>query len=277
MRLWAISDLHLGHAHNRQALAAMPSFGGDWLIVAGDVGESLTHLAFAWRALTERFARVIWTPGNHELWSRPGETPPMRGTTRYRAFVHLCREFGVLTPEDPFAVWPHGAVPTTIAPIFVLYDYSFRPPGIDRSQALDWAREHDILCGDELLLHPDPFPTRDAWCHARCAITEERLAAVPADHDVVLVNHFPLRYDLAHLPRIPRFSIWCGTTKTEEWHRRFRATVVVSGHLHIRSTQFRDGVRFEEVSLGYPKQWNASRGIAGYLRAILEPEPSTRL
>jgi hypothetical protein len=65
-----------------------------------------------------------------------------------------------------------------------------------------------------------------------------------------------LREDLAKLPRIPRFSIWCGTRRTEDWHLRFNATVVVSGHLHIRSTSHRDGVRFEEVSLGYPRQWS---------------------
>ncbi len=268
MRLWAISDLHLGHAHNRNALAELPPFGEDWLVVAGDVGEGLTHLAYAWRNLTGRFAKVIWTPGNHELWSRPGETPALRGTVRYDAFVRLCREFGVLTPEDPYPVWPCGPDPVTIAPLFLLYDYSFRPPEVDRAGAVEWARERDILCADEMLLDPHPYETRDAWCHARCETTEARLAEVPDHHQLVLVNHFPLRYDLAHLPRIPRFSIWCGTTRTEDWHRRFRATVVVSGHLHIRSTQERDGVRFEEVSLGYPAQWDPSRGVAGYLRRI---------
>ena len=30
-----------------------------------------------------------------------------------------------------------------------------------------------------------------------------------------------------------------------------------------------DGVRFEEVSLGYPRQWSAARGITSYLRQIL--------
>jgi len=47
----------------------------------------------------------------------------------------------------------------------------------------------------------------------------------------VLINHFPLREDLVRLRRIPRFSIWCGTKATQEWHTRFRAQVVVSGHL----------------------------------------------
>jgi hypothetical protein len=84
-----------------------------------------------------------------------------------------------------------------------------------------------------------------------------------------LINHFPFREDLVRLRRIPRFSIWCGTRRTEDWHRRFPVAVVVSGHLHIRSTTYRDGVRFEEVSLGYPRDWQQEQGIQPYLREIL--------
>jgi hypothetical protein len=83
-----------------------------------------------------------------------------------------------------------------------------------------------------------------------------------------------LRPDLAVLPRIPRFTIWCGTTQTADWHTRFAAEVVVSGHLHMRSTRWRNGVRFEEVSLGYPAQWQPARGADAYLRQILPAPPA---
>jgi hypothetical protein len=56
---------------------------------------------------------------------------------------------------------------------------------------------------------------------------------------------------------------------TEDWGRRFRARVAVSGHLHMRTTLCRDGVRYEEVSLGYPRDWDDARGINWYLREIL--------
>src|SRR6185295_20091591 len=104
---------------------------------------------------------------------------------------------------------------------------------------------------------------------ARCKAAEPRLAAAAREAPLVLINHFPLRYDLAVLPRIPRFSIWCGTRRTEDWHVRFRAHAVVYGHLHIRNTTFRDGVRCEEVSLGYPQNWNPQRTVESYLREIL--------
>ena len=85
----------------------------------------------------------------------------------------------------------------------------------------------------------------------------------------MLINHFPLRRELAVLPAVPRFSVWCGTRRTEDWHVRFGASVVVFGHLHIRQTRHIDGVRFEEVSLGYPRQWQTDRGAGSYLRRIL--------
>ena len=78
---------------------------------------------------------------------------------------------------------------------------------------------------------------------------------MPAQYPTVLVSHFPLRRDVVRLPTMPEFAIWCGTRLTEDWHCRFRAEAVVMGHLHMPGVQWRDGVPFEEVSLGYPQQW----------------------
>jgi hypothetical protein len=73
-RLLAISDLHVGYPQNRAyAEELSPGDPGDWLIVAGDVGESFTDVGFTLASLTRRFARVIWTPGNHELWTLPSD------------------------------------------------------------------------------------------------------------------------------------------------------------------------------------------------------------
>jgi hypothetical protein len=267
-RLLATSDLHLGHRANREALAALGAFPGDWLIVAGDVGERPEHLVHALDALVPRFARVIWTPGNHDLWRPAGAEDRTRGQARYDELVAICRDRRVVTPEDPFVPWP--AEPDTfIAPMFLLFDYSFRPPAVPLDQAVAWARESGVVSGDELMLDPFPWPSRIAWCHARVEATAARLAALPPGSRTVLVNHWPLRHDLAIPPRIPRFSIWCGTTRTEDWGRRFRARVVISGHLHMRSSLVRDGVRYEEVSLGYPRDWDVARGMGSYLREIL--------
>jgi 3',5'-cyclic AMP phosphodiesterase CpdA len=277
MTLYAISDLHLSRKENREALEAFDRDAGDayrhdWLIVAGDVGERVDHLTLALEVLTRRFATVIWTPGNHDLWCPAGATNRTRGVARYDELVAEARRFGALTPEDPYALWPGqtpDGTPTYIVPMFLLFDYSFRPADVAREDAVAWARASGVVASDETLLSPAPDPTRDAWCHARCDATEARLLALPPAARTILVNHWPLRHDLARPPRIPRFSIWSGTTRTESWGERFRARIVVSGHLHLRSTLARHGVRYDEVSLGYLRDWKRERGLAYYFRALL--------
>ena len=270
MRLLAIADLHLAHAANREALRSLGHYSDDWLVVAGDVGERPDHLRLALDALVPRFARVIWTPGNHDLW-RSTDPQATAGQDRYEELVAICRSFGVLTPEDPFARWPADRS-TFIVPMFLLFDYSFRPADVDEPGALGWARESGVISVDEARLDPSPFASRAAWCAARCDLTRLRLEALPDGAQTVLINHWPLRYDLARPPRIPRFSLWCGTVRTHDWAQRFNARAVISGHLHLRTTLWRDSVRFEEVSLGYPRDWRRERGIDWYLRDVLSSE-----
>jgi len=276
MRLLAISDLHVGYPENRAyADSLSPGDPADWLIVAGDVGEVFADVGFVLASLANRFAKVIWTPGNHELWTLPSDPVKLRGAARYQALVKVCRRFGVLTPEDEFPVWEGAGGPVTVAPLFTLYDYSFartaaaadQPPAgqaaadqaaadqaaADQAAALAAARAAGIKPADEGRLHADPYPSAAAWCHDQVARTRARLAAV--DGPVVLVSHWPLRRAPAAALRQPEFAPWCGTTLTAGWHTRPQVLAAVYGHLHFpRSTSY-DGVRFEEVSVGYPREW----------------------
>ncbi|MEO1171586.1 MAG: metallophosphoesterase [Myxococcota bacterium] len=270
MKLFAIADLHLNHRVNREALETVTARPNDWLIVAGDVAEKPEHMVEAWRTLSKRFARIVWVPGNHELWTTKAEDEePLKGAAKYHHLVELCREFGVVTPEDPYPLFDGEGGPAVVAPLFLLYDYSFRPEEVPRERVLDWAAEGGVRCSDESMLSPAPFPSREDWCENRVRTTLPRLESASAQHDTVLVNHWPLREDTIWIPRIPRFTPWCGTRATEDWHRRFRARAVVSGHLHVRSRRWIDDVRFEEVSLGYPRHWKHEKGIDHYIREIL--------
>ncbi|HKT84230.1 MAG TPA: metallophosphoesterase [Solirubrobacterales bacterium] len=254
--LFAVSDLHVDHPENRELLQQMrPDSPRDWLIVAGDVADDPATVEWALRLLAERYARLIWVPGNHELLTHGEDPLGLRGERRYLHLVELCRRLGVLTPEDPFPRWEGDGGPATLAPLFLLYDYSFgRNVGASKEEALRRAHDAGVVCVDEYLLHPDPFPSREAWCGARVAEAERRLAAVDPALPTVLINHFPLLEAPTRVLRHPEFAQWCGTVATADWHRRFRAVAAVYGHLHIPRTTWHDGVRFEEVSLGYPRE-----------------------
>ncbi|TMR91917.1 metallophosphoesterase family protein [Nonomuraea basaltis] len=270
-RLLAASDLHAGMADNRRIVESLrPEAAADWLIVAGDVAERSDDVAWALRLLAERFERVIWTPGNHELWTPREDPVQLRGEARYRFLVELCRDLGVVTPEDPFPTWQGPGGPVAVAPIFTLYDYTFRRPrSMSKKQSLELAYEAGVVCTDEFLLHPDPYPSIEEWCSARVAETERRLAEHDPAVSLVVAGHWPLLPDPTKALWRPQFAQWCGTELTARWHVRFRPEAVVYGHLHIPRTTWHDGVRFEEVSIGYPREWRRRGHPFGLLRQIL--------
>nr|AAL15596.1 Sim18 [Streptomyces antibioticus] len=273
--LVGISDLHVHYEDNRRVVERLrPESADDWLLLAGDVAETVEDIAWAMDLLRGRFAKVVWAPGNHELWTPPYDQVQLRGEARYRHLVELCRGLGVVTPEDPYPVWDGPGGPVAIAPLFVLYDYSFRSDGArDEQDALALAEDAGVICTDEFMLHADPFPSRADWCRARVEYTEARLAAVDEALPTVLVNHYPLVRTPTRVLRHPEFALWCGTEATADWHRRFRAAAVVYGHLHIPSLLYEDGVPHHEVSLGYPSEWQRRPAAPGRLVRIL-PEPA---
>ncbi|ADG78343.1 Metallophosphoesterase OS=Tsukamurella paurometabola (strain ATCC 8368 / DSM / CCUG 35730 /CIP 100753 / JCM 10117 / KCTC 9821 / NBRC 16120 / NCIMB 702349/ NCTC 13040) OX=521096 GN=Tpau_1725 PE=4 SV=1 [Tsukamurella paurometabola] len=273
-KLFAISDLHVGHRGNEEIVDRIrPETPDDWLILAGDICERTDALDEVLAAVAPRFATVIWVPGNHELYTTAKDPMQVFGAARYDHLVDLCRSHGVLTPEDPYPVFDDPASgPVTIAAMFLLYDYTFRDPDKTKTQALAAARENNVVATDEFLLSPEPYATRDAWCAARLEYTRRRLAALPAGSRTVLINHWPLRREPTEVLFYPDFALWCGTVESADWHLRYRAEAVVYGHLHIPRTIWYDGVRFEEVSVGYPREWK-QRGLPEPLLRQILPAP----
>lgn len=271
--LYALSDLHVGYRENRELVDRIrPTDPGDWLIVAGDVGEFFADIEWCLGLLRSRFAKVVWAPGNHELWTHPEDPVQLRGEHRYHELVEMCRRLDVLTPEDEYPLWTGRGGPLLVAPLFVLYDYSFRAPGTHtKAESLAYAHSTGVVCTDEWMLHPDPYPSREAWCAQRVEYTERRLAACAPEQSVVLVNHYPLIRDPMDVLRYPEFAQWCGTERTASWHLRFRAATVVYGHLHIPRNITRDGVLFQEVSLGYPREWKSRSTPPPVLRPVVLP------
>ena len=161
--LFAVSDLHYSHPANWPIIESLrPESDNDWLIVAGDVGHTFDDIEKVLRLLKQRYAKVIWTPGNHELWTTPDEPVQLRGVGRYQALVRMCRNNDVLTPEDDFAIWQGTSGPVTVVPLFQLYDHSWLAPGATtKKELLEHAFRTGVVCADEVMLHSDPYPDRE--------------------------------------------------------------------------------------------------------------------
>ncbi len=110
-------------------------------------------------------------------------------------------------------------------PLFLLYDYTFLPPGCTtKEEGLEYAHGTGVVCTDEHLLHPDPYPSREEWCRARVAETERRLAELPDGLPLIPVTHWPLHRHPTEVLWYPEFAMWCGTVLTDDWHRRYPCT-----------------------------------------------------
>ncbi|WP_018691947.1 metallophosphoesterase family protein [Algicola sagamiensis] len=255
--LFAVSDLHVSHAGNRAVVSAFwPETEHDWLILAGDIAEQESDFEWAISLLADRFEKVIWTPGNHELWSTPNDKLKLPGELRYKHLVKICRRYGVATPEDPFLRYTcQDGSHVTIAPIFTLYDYSFRNAADHTAlQAVERARRSGAMSSDEFFLKAFPYQSVMNWCDERVAYTDERLRQLDSEEPIVLVSHFPLIKEATNGLKNPDFAIWCGTNKTRKMVEQLNAKLVIYGHLHLPSVDIYEGVIHAEVSLGYPKE-----------------------
>lgn len=268
MKILAISDIHVNHPENWAALQNLSPQLDAWLIVAGDIADSIEDIEKSFALLVKRFQQVIWVPGNHDLWTLPNDPDGRKGNYKYNYLIELCQKYGVVSPEDSYPIVGSASQKIRILPLFILYDYSFRPTNIGLEQVMDWASEANSGCSDEFFLYPDPYPTRQDWCRARCDLTLKRLEACNDGIPSIIVNHFPLLEEFAYAPLVPRFTPWCGSRSTHDWHLRFNSKVVVTGHMHIPMTRYKDGVRFEDVSFGYPRQRWREKHIDNCLRKI---------
>ena len=299
--LFAISDLHVSYPENRELVEGLrPASDADWLIVAGDVGEKVADVEWTLGRLRELFGDPLFVrhPKGVEPTARALALAPAIADILSRAQSVLASPAFEEGVEVPVHVDELGEVilitgsnmsgkstflrtlginlclayaggPVAVCPLFLLYDYTWRagtPGATTKEQALAHSRELGVVCTDEMLLHPDPYPSREAWCRARVAQTEARLAAL--DVPTVLVNHFPLVEEPTRILRYPVFAQWCGTRLTADWPVRFRAKAVVYGHLHIPRTTTHDGVPHHEVSVGYPREWRRRGGPRGPVRVL---------
>lgn len=72
LRVFVLSDLHTDYDENMNWIHSLSSdkYRDDVLIVAGDVAETISNFVSTMATLKDRFERVFFVPGNHDLWCR---------------------------------------------------------------------------------------------------------------------------------------------------------------------------------------------------------------
>lgn len=235
MRIFAVSDLHTDFSENRLLLRQLSreEYTHDALLVAGDIADRLGVIEETLALLRSRFARVFYTPGNHELWTREGEGDSVE---KFYKVVELCRRMGVLTsPGRARGVW--------VVPLLSWYEIG--RDGAEREGLEGWADFY--LCRwPDSAASPSEFFLR---------MNEPRVRRY--DGPVVSLSHFLPRRDLLppaenlHFKMLPAVSV---CEPLEKQIRRLGSVVHVFGHSHINRDLRLGGVRYVQHALRYPRE-----------------------
>jgi len=236
MRIFALSDLHVEYDENARWLSAISAFDfrDDILILAGDLANSLNRLRWCFEILTRRFGRVLFVPGNHDLWVAH-ESPDKTSFDKFDEVAEIVQSSGA-------SKRPHRERDIWIVPLFGWYDYSFAQP--DEELKAAWMDYYACRW-------PDGTELRHVADHFE-ALNQ---AAMPVDSRVITFSHFLPRIDLVPAVATTRLlAPVLGAERLDAQLRKLNSSMHVYGHSHINCRIDFDGVTYINNALGYPRE-----------------------
>lgn len=242
MRLFATSDLHTDYKDNFRWLEELSAtdYRDDALIVAGDISDRLETIRETLLLLRGKFRRLLFTPGNHELWVRAAAYDSIEKLQRV---LNLCEELDVVTtPLQLQNLW--------VVPLFSWYDGIFDAETRDQRTARQkWADFHLCKWPEAVVPLADYF----------LRLNQPHLKTY--DAPVVTFSHFIPRADLLPPPQYMRFS-WLPSVSVcaelDNQIRKLKSSVHVCGHTHTTFDRTIDGVRYVQNAVRYPKERTAA-------------------
>jgi len=246
-RIFALSDVHVDYEVNAQWVRNLSNvdYRDDILILAGDLTHKLPELASCLSAFATRFAKVMYVPGNHELWVL-GEAPERTSLQKFADVVSVAGQSGV-------CMRPYAQGDVLIAPLLGWYDYSFGEPSQDLYNV--WMDFHACRW-------PPGFQPGDVAAHFTRLNGE--ISARGATK-IISFSHFLPRIDLVPSYVSSKHRMLdpvLGSARLERQLRELGSSIHVYGHSHINRRVERDGVTYINNAFGYPGEERiAARGL----------------
>ena len=265
MRIFAISDLHVDYKENMVWVRQLSDvdFLDDVLVLAGDVSDRQDRMAEVLACLKQKYARVFFVPGNHDLWVRPKEQSD--SLRKFQALMALCDELEIDTsPQDLGNV--------QIVPLLSWYE---KPE--ESADSLYWVKE-----GEDPLLRLWSDNRLICWPESEDPIAHYMLSknGVNENYDkpVISFSHFLPRQDLifgsASKPAVSRplrkdphpkfnFSRVAGTAALDRQIRKLGSGLHIYGHQHRNRCRVVDGITYISHCLGYARErkWGLVCGL----------------
>jgi predicted phosphodiesterase len=239
MRIFALSDIHVDYEVNARWIAniSLADYRDDILILAGDVSHSLPLLDWCLSTLAARFRKLLFVPGNHDLWV----LSEAQARNSLQKFDEVCAVAGA----SGASMQPFREQKLLIVPLMAWYDYSFGEPGEELKSM--WMDYHACRW-------PSGFGEKEIAGHF-AAFNKQQVSS--ADDMVITFSHFLPRIDL--MPRfIPAKMNFLhpvlGTTQLELHLRSLNSEIHVYGHSHVNHKLKLDNVVYINNAFGYPNE-----------------------
>ena len=238
-RIFAISDLHVDYRQNAEWLANLSrsDFTGDVLILAGDLSDNLDRIERSIALLAERFAQVLYVPGNHDLWV-------LRDRDIASSFEKFHR-VRTAVAQGGGSMQSYRTGSTAIVPLFGWYDYSFGEPSEElRRRWMDY----------RACRWPDEATEEDITRHFTAMNEPVAQRDTPL---VITFSHFMPRLDLMPSFAPPKARLLfpvLGTDELDAQIRRAGSSIHIYGHSHINRRALRDGIVYINNAFGYPRE-----------------------
>lgn len=247
MRVFAVSDIHIDYPANAKWVADLSAvdYQDDVLILAGDLTDTLQLLEWGLSTLAKRFKKVLFVPGNHELWVIRDD----REKSSLQKFDDVCK----VAEASGASMKPYQSQGVSIHPLLAWYDYSFGAPSEElKSKWMDY----------RACRWPAGYTESDVAAYF--AACNDRQGRVTGD-TVITYSHFLPRIDLMpdYIPSVHRFLYpVLGCTQLEGQLRRLAPSIHVYGHSHVNRQVTIDGVSYINNAFGYPSEtWIASKDL----------------
>jgi predicted phosphodiesterase len=239
MKVFALSDIHVDYSFNKNWLANLSTsdFQEDILILAGDVTDSLSLLEWSLKALSQCFKKVLYVPGNHDLWV-------VRDVGKFDSFEKF-RQVAVVAENCRVSMQPYHCGSLSIVPLLSWYDYSFGEPNAELQAS--WMDFHACRW-------PDHFDVNEITTHFL-------LANLPVldtvNKTVISFSHFVPRIDVmpSYIPSSKKYlHPVLGSSRLEAQIRRLAPQIHVYGHSHVNQRIRLDGTDYINNAFGYPQE-----------------------
>jgi predicted phosphodiesterase len=237
MNVFAVSDVHVDYDENRRWLESLSKedYRHDLLILAGDVADDCRLIAFAFRILVTRFRKVLFVPGNHDLWVSPGQPC----TTSFEKFA----EISAIASSEGVSIEPHDEAEVSIVPLYAWYDFSFARPTADLQARWRDFRECRWPDGVSPSAVTDYFLGLNEPALHRC-----RKTLISFSHFVPRIEVMPPNVPPKHRALYPVL----GSIRLGEQVRRLESVIHVYGHSHVNREVVLEGTTYINNAYGYP-------------------------